>query len=261
MQFNCLTVSSLIKSAVLIGLLSGCQSQASAPPMIGERNVKEDVTTLDSIPPAPPTRTTAPPSAQTAPQRSTQSTSQTSEPDSSSTDAIRTIEQCKISMAKVNDPDSPLNVRSTPDTTRKNIVGALENNRFVTVIKEQNGWFEISDPTRGWIAKSRTESNCNTKIERVQFAKGQDSVTIRDRFIGTGTHTYRLNLAKGQKLSVISDAKGLMPVIFAPNKMQISPIANNQDQWSGTLAASGDYQFQLDSNYKGYRYSFQVQVR
>lgn len=255
MRLNLLTVS-IIKSTALIGLLVGCQPQTSAPPTIAPTS-GEIAKAPDAA--ANPGQVTESANPQAVSQSSTQP--DRSEPNSAPTDALRTVEQCKISMAKVNDPDSPLNVRSTPDTTRKNVVGTIENNRFVSVINEQNGWFEISDPIRGWIAKSRTDSNCNTKIERVQFAKNQDSVSIRDRFVGTGTHVYRLNLAKGQNLSVISEFKGLMPVVFAPDGTQITPIANNSDQWSGTLNVSGDYRFQLDSNYKGYRYSFRVQAR
>lgn len=255
MRLNLLTVSSLIQSTALIGLLVGCQPQTSAPPTIARTSGQ---IATDGAAPNP---ARAPESVN--PQAVSPSSTQPdpSEPDSAPTDARRIVEQCKISMAKVNDPDLPLNVRSTPDTTRKNIVGTIENNRFVTVINEQNGWFEISDPIQGWIAKSRTDSNCNTKIERVQFAKNQDSISIRDRFVGTGTHVYRLNLAKGQNLSVISEFKGLMPAIYAPDGTQITPIANNSDQWSGTLNVSGDYRFELDSNYKGYRYSFHVQAR
>jgi hypothetical protein len=31
--------------------------------------------------------------------------------------------------------------------------------------------------------------------------------------------------------------------------------------WSGELAMTGDYTLELDSNYKGYKYSFSVQVK
>lgn len=51
----------------------------------------------------------------------------------------------------VFDPESPLNVRSTPDATLNNVVGILENGTPLSVITEKNGWLQISSPVQGWI--------------------------------------------------------------------------------------------------------------
>lgn len=165
-------------------------------------------------------------------------------------------------MAKVNDPESLLNVRSSPNAASKdNIVGKLRNGAYVDVKDEQDGWFNITGETPGWIAKSRTESNCGEKIERVEFGKGQDSIQIADRFIGVGTHSYRLNLAKGQKLTVTSDRGGVFPRIIAPNGRDLVSSPDQQSPWTSELAETGDYKFELESNYKGYQYAFSVQAR
>ncbi len=58
----------------------------------------------------------------------------------------------------VFDPESPLNVRSTPDTQLGKVVGTLKNGTLLSVIAEQNGWLQISSPVRGWISKSRTKT-------------------------------------------------------------------------------------------------------
>jgi serine/threonine protein kinase len=60
----------------------------------------------------------------------------------------------------VSDPESPLNVRSRPDTKRGEIVGKLENGTSLTVVGEQNGWVQISSPVSGWISKTRTKTVC-----------------------------------------------------------------------------------------------------
>ena len=174
--------------------------------------------------------------------------------------ASRKVETCKVTMAKIADANPPLNVRSNPTIAPDNIVGTLKNNTFVTVTSELDGWFAIATPIKGWIAQNQTDSGCNDKTERVSFGAGGNSVTIAERFVGTGTHRYRFNLGKGQMLSVRSDQRTL-PRIVAPNGKDIFMSDDRQTSWSGELATTGDYTLELDSNYKGYKYSFSVQVK
>ena len=173
--------------------------------------------------------------------------------------ASRKVETCKVTMAKVADANPPLNVRSNPTIAPDNIVGTIKNGTFVTVTKELDGWFAIATPIKGWIAQSQTDSGCNEKTERVSFGAGGNSVTIAERFVGTGIHRYRFNLGKGQTLSVRSD-RGTLPMILAPNGKELRGLDDRQTSWSGELAMTGDYTLELDSNYKGYKYSFSVQV-
>ncbi len=60
----------------------------------------------------------------------------------------------------VFDPESPLNVRSSPDAKLGKVVGTLQNGTRLSVIAEQNGWLQITSPVQGWIAKSRTKTVC-----------------------------------------------------------------------------------------------------
>lgn len=174
---------------------------------------------------------------------------------------VRTVEKCVIRMAKVNDPESPLNVRSTPDASSKNnIVGQLKNGSFVDVQDQQNGWFKIGGATPGWIAQSRTEHSCNEKVERIEL--GQSPIEIRDRFFGGGSHRYQFNLTKGQRITVTSssDRGSIFPVITAPNGQ---PLVTSPDQssWSGELPETGEYTFEYESNFKGYEYTLSVDAR
>lgn len=174
----------------------------------------------------------------------------------------RTVEKCVIRMVKVNDPESPLNVRSTPNADSKdNIVGQLKNGTFVDVQAEENGWFKISGATPGWIAKSRTDHSCNEKTERIDM--GQGSIEIRDRFIGGGSHSYRFRFDKGQRITVTSSTErgSVFPVILAPSGTAVVGSPDQPSPWTGELPETGDYTFQLESNFKGYEYTFSVDAR
>jgi len=239
-MLNSLAGSRFIGCAVILTVIAGCSSTPQSP----------SITTSLS------------PSVSPSPTAPTQSNPEPTAPSDAPTNATRTVEKCVIRMARVNDPESPLNVRSSPNATSKDsIVGKLRNGAYVEVKDEQDGWFNIIGDTPGWIAKSRTESNCGEKIERVEFSKGQDSIEIADRFIGVGTHSYRLNLAKGQKLTVTSDRGGVFPRIIAPHGKDLVSSPDQQSPWIGELAETGDYKFELESNYKGYQYAFSVQAR
>jgi hypothetical protein len=174
-------------------------------------------------------------------------------------------ELCKITMVKIADPNPPTNVRSSPEVKPNNIVGKIENGKLVPVKTEKNGWFQISDPV-GWISKKVTESSCNQKRQRISFPSNSSSVTISDRFIGTGTHDYLLKANQGQTMTVTAN-KGSLPFIFPPGdknrKQDLTGGGGNSGKksWSGKLSATGDYVLNLDSNFKGYDYSFKVEVK
>lgn len=177
-------------------------------------------------------------------------------------EARKTVESCVIQMARVNDPNPPLNVRSSPNTSADNVTGQLRNGTFVTVVDEAQGWFRISTPTKGWISRSMTESTCNQKVERVQFAPDTDSVSISDRFIGTGSHAYKMNLGQGQTLTV-SSSRGPLPIVLGPDgkTLNLDVDRDNTKTWTTQLPASGDYTLSQESNFKGYRYAFSIQVK
>lgn len=235
----------LFGSAALIAIIAGCSSQS-------------------------PTGSTSPaPIVATSP--STQSLQSSPEaPQTTAKKESRTVEKCVIRMAKVNDPESPLNVRSTPNAdSKENIVGQLKNGTFVDVQDTQNGWFKIGGATPGWIAQSRTDHSCNERVERVEL--GQGSIEIRDRFVGGGTHSYRFKFNKGQRITVTSSSGQLplsqrqrgsvFPVILAPSGKAIVASPDQPSPWTGELPETGEYTFEFESNFKGYAYTFSVDAR
>jgi hypothetical protein len=175
--------------------------------------------------------------------------------------ASREVQKCVVQMAKVTDIDSPLNVRSSPSTaSTENVVGTLKNGTFVTVVEEQPEWFRISTPSKGWIARSKTDHTCGEKVEQVGFGAGQDSILIDDRFIGTGSHEYRFNFQKGQEITVTSQ-QGPLPSVVAPDGKPLTEMQDEKATWTGTAPTTGDYALVLDSNFKGYRYRFTLTVK
>jgi len=164
-------------------------------------------------------------------------------------------------MAKINEPNPPANVRSQPNTAvspaDSPIVGNLKNGTFVTIVDQRDDWFKISTPMKGWGAKKITLSGCNQKEERVKFANNRNDTTIADEFIGTGTHIYQLYLLKGQTLT-LTPQKGPRPTVISPNGKALVTLSDQSTSWSGKLPESGNYQITLDSNFKGYKYAFEV---
>lgn len=172
---------------------------------------------------------------------------------------------CRISSAVVNDPDPPLNVRSTPQVADNNIVGKLNNGTFLGVIEEKNNWLHISDPVEGWVAKNRTDSTCAVVKKRINFAPQGDSAIVKGRIIGGGSHRYILNANQGQTLSVKKlDQQGVFPTIVDPNGNILAgnPYTDgNRTEWTAPLPVAGDYILEMDSNFRGFTYEFSVQVK
>lgn len=240
--------------ATLLAMMAACSSapQSSAP----------SASSPTAAPQSPAKPTESPTAApQSIPQLSPESPKSDAAADSkpSGSKATRTVEKCVIRMAKVNDPESPLNVRSSPNASSQ-ILGQLPNGTFVDVENEQDGWFKITGEKPGWIAKSRTENNCGEKVERIEFAGGQDNIEIRDRFIGTGSHTYSFNLSKGQTLTVTRDRQ-VFPRIVAPDGKDLVEYREDRKSWTGEVAATGDYAVIFESNFKGYEYGVSVEAR
>ena len=174
--------------------------------------------------------------------------------------ATRTIERCETSMAKIDDPNPPANVRSAPEaTTPETVVGTLRNGTFVTIVDDQKDWFKISTPLKGWVAKRITQSGCNQKVERIQFGRGQSGLVLEDQFIGTGSHDYILRFTKGQTLQLTAQ-NGPLPTLVTPSGKILTPLRDNLPTWSGTLPATGEYKVIFESNFKGYKYATALDV-
>ena len=68
-------------------------------------------------------------------------------------ESLRVVERCETTMAKINDPNPPANVRSQPSlagsSTDSPIVGTIKNGTFITIVDQRDDWFKISTPMKG----------------------------------------------------------------------------------------------------------------
>lgn len=178
---------------------------------------------------------------------------------------------CKTTVAIVSDPNPPTNIRSTPEVTDNNIVGEVDNGTRLSVKDEQDNWFQVStlggdETLEGWVAKGVTESGCNEKIQKITIPNDSNSVTISDRFIGTGSHEYMITANAGQTITVTASS-GPFPFIFAPDDANRQQELSNQGgsdgpiSWTSELSTSGDYVLDMESNFRGYEYSFTVELK
>ncbi|NJN61031.1 MAG: SH3 domain-containing protein [Coleofasciculaceae cyanobacterium RL_1_1] len=184
-------------------------------------------------------------------------------PNRTATDSIRVL-SCQTSGGLVNDPNAPLNVRSAPDTGSDNIVGSLANGALVSIVGDRGNWWQIDAPETGWVSKNLIDSTCNEKIARIEFPPNITSITLSDRFLGTGYHHYQFEARAGQELTLeVLNDRSPIPFVIAPDDRDITNgIGNtNATQWSGKLPEDGDYTLVFDSNFRGYTYEVRLNVK
>lgn len=225
----------------------------STPP-----NVPAVSPTVTSSPSPSPTPASPPPKAQSFSPQNT--------PQAQNAVASIETERCSTTQAIVDDPNPPLNVRSSPNAEADNVVGKINNGSWVIVSNEQDGWLEIKAsgdlPIEGWIAKNRTRSSCNLKNARIQFPSQGGTVAIADQIIGGGSHEYTFNAEAGQTLS-ITNHRTVFPMFFGPDGEPVIPghYGDTRESWSGQLPATGTYKIAFESNFKGYEYDVEVELR
>jgi len=241
-----------IKKAGIIGLtgMLCLACSPTTPPTESETNTTGDATTSETNTPVPVAPASVP--------MSTPPTAESNE------------ETCKKMEAVVSDPNPPTNIRSTPEVTDNNIVGQLDNGTRLSVKDEQDNWLQVStvgndESLEGWVSKSVSESGCSEKTERITIPSDSNSVTISDRFIGTGSHEYIINATAGQTM-IVTSISGPFPFIFSPNDPNRQTMLADQAgspapiTWTTEISTSGDYILDMESNFRGYEYSFTVEL-
>ncbi len=260
MKFN---MSALVLvGAASLAVATGVTLAVKQTPQSSPTAVETPAPAASSQPKELPAATSTSTTPNSTPQTAEQSSTQPSVSDSPTASSVsRKLELCTVRMAIANDPEPPLNVRSAPSTDGDNIIGQVKNGTMVTVVDEENGWLQITTPMRGWVAKNRTENGCNQKLERISLGDSS-SVMIADRFIGTGDHRYVMKVSQGQTLTITRE-RGPFPSLIAPDGTRLvdGPMNEKRESWTGQLSQTGEYTFELESNFRGYRYSFLVEVK
>jgi hypothetical protein len=165
-------------------------------------------------------------------------------------------------MAVVDDPAPPLNVRSTPEVLPDNVVGQLNNDTFLFVSEQQNGWLKIRNPIPGWVAQNRTRSSCANIVQPINFSRDRNQAIIQGEIIGSGSHRYTFEGQANQTLTVES-RNAIFPQIITPDGQLIAddaaPVVDRQS-WTGQLPTTGQYTLELNSNFRGFEYDFSVEI-
>jgi hypothetical protein len=184
-------------------------------------------------------------------------------------------ENCLIHSFQVNDPSPPLNVRSSPVVKPDNIITSLPNRWIGKIISEKDGWLKIQlKDSTGWIAANRTVYDCNYFNEPI----AKTPYTIPgSRLVGTGTHSYLIELKKGQIL-VIRPKPPANETSFrdwptavggpgigrqaegVPNPYTLwwrkpgDTTTAEPAEWRWQVTQSGLYTIAYESNFKGFSY-------
>jgi uncharacterized protein YgiM (DUF1202 family) len=103
----------------------------------------------------------------------------------------------------VNDPQPPLNIRSSPAELKDNVVGQVKNGEMLTVVGGNESWFQVSSPTSGWVDQSLTKTVCGTAAQ-VKDTKSQtaQSKTLMqkdqgDRILASAVSVYQAGDLQG----------------------------------------------------------------
>ncbi|MGB3402378.1 MAG: SH3 domain-containing protein [Microcoleaceae cyanobacterium] len=169
---------------------------------------------------------------------------------------------CTIEAAVVDDPAPPLNVRSTPEVLPNNIVGQVENNTFLFVIQQQNGWLKIRQPISGWVAQNLTRSSCARVSQPINFSSDRNQAMIQGEIIGGGSHRYLFEGDANQSL-IVESRNSIFPQIITPNGQSLlsdEDLSSDRRVWRGQLPVTGQYTLELNSNFRGFQYDFLVTI-
>src|SRR6476646_2889327 len=136
-----------------------CVACASAP--------ETDSTAVSPSPTVTTTPATPSPSSAATPPATAQPLNSSAATNAQGREPAVQVENCVVTQAIAADPNPPLNIRSGPAVQTDNIVGTLNNGTWLSVVAEREGWFQVKaldgKEITGWVAKNRTESNCNEK--------------------------------------------------------------------------------------------------
>lgn len=191
-------------------------------------------------------------------------------------------DSCWITQAVVNDPEPPLNLRTSPEALSDNIVQPLPNGTWLTILGENAGWLRVrvaGQPApkelEGWVAGNRTEHGCNYFSETI----GAWPVDVSDRIIGGGSHQYVVALTAGQLVSLRPAKAGNSPPAWPSAVMALDarqPVPNSPNsytrwwttpndkkssppsEWRWQVERDGLYVIVYDSNFRGFSYGFSL---
>ena len=150
--------------------------------------------------------------------------------------------------------------RNEPETnpdenTQEEIVLNDDSHTNTTTLNDEE--IDGDDPTEG-------QRKIRSKRKTVRFARNTTSKTYSDLVYNTGKHTYILEAAKGQKMSVKVGAvdSNAVFIIKKPKGgfLYGGSTKKTSGPYSGTLPESGKYQIEVSSTFENASYNITFSV-
>lgn len=160
----------------------------------------------------------------------------------------------------VSTTDGFANVRSTPQVTKSNILGAVLDGMEIKPIRRQKHWIRIESPLDGWIHRTQTAHHNCPNIE------GSDSsvkslMTIAKRALGRDKSAVSalLRLSRAMDGS-LSETYGEIIANLAGRDPQLLIDALSTEQTEVCRSALNLLQFGLGNGYSSERQSFELAI-
>lgn len=150
-------------------------------------------------------------------------------------------------------PATAANRQTTPATVRSEVVTERSSNL-------------IAQRSSGLLAqRSSSLIAQRSRIQRLRFAPGADSATIKTSVVNGTRDLYLVGAQKGQVMSiriVSLEDNAVFDVVAPPNGTgKRQTLKQEAFTWSSTLSATGDYQIVVGSTRGNASYRLQVTIR
>lgn len=119
---------------------------------------------------------------------------------------------CRVYFVYGNDPNPPINVRSSTEIRPDNILCTVSNGEVLSFIEQQDGWFRVKtsltktrDSKEGWVSSALVDWGCNSSREQVDSFPAK----FKKRMPPSSEHSYSVQLEKEQILLISLERHGL----------------------------------------------------
>lgn len=170
-----------------------------------------------------------------------------SEPSSTlspASDIIPLPENCQVI---VNDPNPPLNIRSSPEIKPSNIVTTIDNGTTLSVLGSQEGWLKIKAPTSGWVSEKLTQRVCQQPAQRVRFSSGETGTVLAQTLSPHDQQPFLLNAQAQQTLTVQLSTGAVDVQVLDPQGRLIAQVDRQTPSAQATLPLAGDYTITVEN--------------
>ncbi|ABW30647.1 serine/threonine protein kinase [Acaryochloris marina] len=164
---------------------------------------------------------------------------------------------CKVT---VNDPNPPLNIRSSPEVSPNNIVATADNGTPLSVLGSQGKWLQIQSPD-GWVSKNLTRQVCPLGANRVRFAPGATEAVLTQTLNQHERQPFLLQ-AQAQQTMTVRLTRGSVEVqVLDPQGRVIAQADRQTPVDKTTLPTNGDYTIAVENQQPGAeQFSVDVEV-